>query len=41
VIGTAIKSMPAHSELTGVEEAYLIQKGWGGVPALPTPGAGN
>jgi hypothetical protein len=42
VIGTAIKSMPAHSELTGAEEAYLIQQGWGGVPALPpAPGAGN
>lgn len=41
MVGAAIKSMPAHSELTGVEEAYLIQNGWGGVPALPAPGAGN
>lgn len=41
VIDNAIKSMPAHSELTGAEEAYLIQQGWGGVPALPTPGGGN
>jgi hypothetical protein len=41
VIGTALKSMPAHSELTGAEEAYLIEKGWGGVPALPAPSAGN
>lgn len=41
MIGTAIKSMPAHSELTGAEELYLIDKGWGGVPAMPAPGAGN
>ncbi|MCU0733331.1 MAG: hypothetical protein MUE84_17350 [Hyphomonas sp.] len=41
MVGAAIKSMPAHSELTGVEEAYLIENGWGGVPALPGPGAGN
>lgn len=42
MVGTAIKSMPAHSELSGAEEAYLIEKGWGGVPALPAaPGAGN
>lgn len=42
LIGTALKSMPAHSELTGAEEAYLIGKGWGGMPALPAaPGAGN
>jgi hypothetical protein len=41
VIGTALKSMPAHSELTGAEEAYLIEKGWGGVPVLPAPSAGN
>ncbi len=41
MIGTAIKSMPAHSELTGAEELYLIEKGWGGVPALPAPQSGN
>ena len=41
VIDTAIKSMPAHSELTGAEEAYLIQQGWGGVAAMPSPAAGN
>lgn len=42
VIGTAIKSMPSHTELTNTEELYLIQKGWGGVPALPPgPDAGN
>lgn len=33
MVGTAVKSLPGHSELSAAEELYLIEKGWAGAPA--------
>jgi hypothetical protein len=41
VIGAAIKRMSATSELSTVEELYLIEKGWMGPPATQPDGARN
>jgi hypothetical protein len=34
MVGTAIKNLPGHSELTAAEELFLIERGWGGAPSL-------
>lgn len=34
MVGQALKSLPGHSELSAAEELYLIEKGWGGAPAM-------
>jgi hypothetical protein len=34
MVGTAVKNLPGHSELTGAEEMFLIERGWGSAPAM-------
>lgn len=34
MVGTALKNLPGHSELSGPEELFLIERGWGGAPAV-------
>lgn len=34
MVGTAVKNLPGHSELTGAEELFLIERGWGGAPSV-------
>lgn len=41
MVGTVVKSLPGQSELTSVEELFLIEKGWDGAPAASESGAGN
>jgi hypothetical protein len=40
VVGTVVNTLPGRSELTPVEEEFLIQKGWDAAPAVGG-GAGN
>jgi hypothetical protein len=28
LVGTAVKSLPGHNELTAADELYLIENGW-------------
>lgn len=40
VVGSVVKALPGRSELTPVEEEFLIEKGWAAAPAVEG-GAGN
>ncbi len=41
MVGTAVKNLPGHSELSAAEELYLIEKGWTGAPAADGDAPGN
>lgn len=41
MVGTAVKNLPGHDELSTAEELFLIEKGWEAAPAMPRDTGGN